>query len=215
MFIGHMAAGFASKRVAPQVSLGWLITAGMLVDLLFPLFFLLGIEQVQIVPGSSPLTSMVFPFYPFTHSLAGSLGWALAFGLLYWLLKRDRRGSTVLSLVVLSHWLLDAITHRPDMALYPGGPVVGLGLWNSVFGTVLVEGVLFIVALWLYVSATRAKDRIGVWALGALIALLALLYWKHVAGPPPPSSKAMAWAGLLAWLFPLWALWIDRHRIYR
>ena len=212
MFIGHFAVGFASKRAAPRVSLGWLTAAALLPDLLFPLFSLLGWEHVRVVPGKSALTALEFVAYPITHSLAGTCGWAVGLALVYWLRTRYAREAFVLSLAVLSHWLLDALTHRPDMPLYPGGPVVGLGLWNSVIGTVVVEGSLFVLAVWAYIAATRAMDRVGVWALRALIVVLGLLYWKHIAGPPPPSAGIFGWVALSAWLFPLWAWWIDRHR---
>ena len=213
MFIGHLAVGFASKRAAPDVSLGWLISAAMLPDLLFPLFMLIGLESVRIVPGGSGPASLEFINYPVTHSLAASVGWALGAGLAYWFGTRALRGAVVLSLGVLSHWFLDALTHRPDMPLYPGGPMVGAGLWNSLAATVVVEGGMFVVGLWVYLVATRSVDRIGTWALRVWVVLLAFLYWKHVAGPPPPSGRAFELVGFLAGLlFPLWAWWIDRHR---
>lgn len=213
MFIGHFAVGFAAKKVAPGVSLGWLGAAALLPDLLFPAFFLLGWEHLRIVGGANALTAIEFTSYPFSHSLAGTGVWAAGIGLACWLATRNGRGALVVSLAALSHWFLDALTHRPDMPLYPGGPVVGLGLWNSPAATVVVEGSLFIAAVWVYSTATRATDRMGRWALRALIALLVLLYVKFIAGPPPPAENAFAWAGLLSWLFPLWLWWIDRHRV--
>ena len=189
-----------------------LTTAALLPDLLFPFFLSLGLEQLAVGHGDTALTALVFPSYPYTHSLAAGIGWAAVLAALYWLRTRHERGALVLSLAVLSHWVLDAITHRPDMPLYAGGPVVGLGLWDSALGTVVIEGGLFVAAIWAYSSATRASDRTGRWAFVAFIAFLALLYWKFVAGPAPHSVKMFAWVGLASWLFPLWAWWIDRHR---
>jgi len=213
VFIGHFAVGFAAKKAAPGVSLVWQGTAALLPDLLFPAFLLLGWERLRIVGGANPLTAIEFTSYPFSHSLAGTGVLAAGIGLACWLATRSGRGALVVAVAALSHWLLDALTHRPDMPLYPGGPVVGLGLWNSPAATVLVEGSMFIAAVWIYSTATRAVDRIGRWALVALIALLALLYVKFITGPPPPAENAFAFVGLLSGgLFPVWLWWIDRHR---
>jgi hypothetical protein len=76
MFIGHFAVGLASKRYAPQTSLGTLIAAAVLLDLLWPAFVLMGWEQVRIDPGNTAFTPLDFVSYPISHSLVGALGWA-------------------------------------------------------------------------------------------------------------------------------------------
>ena len=215
MFIGHFGVGFGSKAAAPRVSLGTLILAAQFVDLLWPIFLLLGLESVRIDPGNTAVTPLDFVAYPFTHSLLTGLGWGLLLGLAYFALRRSGRAAFVVGVAVVSHWVLDWISHRPDMPLYPGGPKVGLGLWNSVAGTVAVEAAIFIVGVALYLQVTRARDRIGHWALWSLVALLALSYAASLTSPPPPSSRALAWFGLGAWLFVPWGYWIDRHREVR
>lgn len=67
MFIGHDACSFAAKRVAPRMSLGWLIAAPNLLDLLWPLFLLLGIEHVRIQQGPTPFLNLDFYDYPWSH----------------------------------------------------------------------------------------------------------------------------------------------------
>jgi membrane-bound metal-dependent hydrolase YbcI (DUF457 family) len=213
LFIGHFGVGFAAKKAAPQVSLGTLILAAELVDLLFPLFVLLGLEALRVDPGNTKVAPFEFYRYPFTHSLATGIGWAFVLALGYFALRRNGRGAAVVGLAVVSHWVLDWISHRPDMPMWPRGPKVGLGLWNSVAATVAVEGAIFVVGVALYVSATRARDRIGVWALWSLIGFLVLLYAANLAGPPPADAHPFEWAGLAAWLFVPWGYWIDRHRV--
>jgi len=212
MFIGHYAVGFAAKRAAPGASLGVLIAAAGLVDLLFPVFTVAGWEQVRIEPGATAVAPFAF-IYPLSHSLLTGVGWAVLFAALYWVWTRYLAGAVTIALAVVSHWLLDLVTHRPDLPLYPGGArLVGLGLWNSVAGTVAVEGLLFVAGVWVYAAMTRPRDRTGRYAFWSFVALLVVLYAASLLGPSPPSMTAMAVVGLLAWLFVFWAAWFDRHR---
>ena len=213
MFIGHAAVGLASKRLAPDSSLGILIAAPFALDLLWPLFLLAGWERVRIDPGNTAFTPFDFVSYPYTHSLAMAAGWAVLFGFVYWAITRYAVGALVVSVGVVSHWVLDAVVHRPDLPLAPGGGVkVGLGLWNSIPGTMIVEGALFAAGVWIYSGATRPRDRIGAWGFWSFTAFLLLVYVSNAFGPPPPSERFLAWFGLALWLIPFWAQWFDRHR---
>ena len=197
MFIGHHAAGFVAKRFAPGVSLGTLFAAAMLLDLVWPLLLLAGVEHVRIDPGNTAFTPLDFYDYPFTHSLLNVLGWSIAAAVLYRLIRKSWTNAIVVGAAVLSHWVLDYITHRPDLPLWPGGPKVGLGLWNSVAGTIAVEVALFVLALW------------------ALVIFVAIVYAANITSPPPPNPRMIGYAGLAAWLFVPWGYWIDRHRRLR
>lgn len=134
MFIGHYALALAAKRVAPRTSLGTLFAAATLADLLWPVFLLAGWEQTRIVPGPNPFLILSFDSYPISHSLLTLIGWGALCALLYRMRTGYARGAVLVALLVLSHWVLDFVTHSPDMPLYPGGRRVGLGLWNSVTG---------------------------------------------------------------------------------
>jgi hypothetical protein len=214
VFIGHFAVAFAAKRAAPSVSLGTLFVACELVDLIWPVFVLAGIETVRISPGNTAFTPLEFIHYPWTHSLAMGVLWALFLGTLYFLLRKNMRGAIVVGAVVLSHWLLDALVHRPDLPLAPGGEArIGLGLWNSVPGTLALEGAMFVAALALYLKNTRARDRIGSAGFWALIAFLLAAYCGAAFGPPPPNVETVAWAGIAGGaLTAAWGYWLDRHR---
>jgi membrane-bound metal-dependent hydrolase YbcI (DUF457 family) len=213
MFLGHFAIGFAAKRYAPRASLGTLFLAAQFIDLLWPLLVLAGIERVRIAPGITVVTPLDFEHYPWSHSLLMVLVWGVLFAAVYFLIRRDRRASLVLGLAVVSHWVLDWLTHRPDLPLAPGAERVGLGLWNSFAGTVIVELGLFALGVYLYARATRARDRIGSWALWSLVAFLAAIYAGNLFGAPPPDVMAIAWVGQAQWLLVAWGYWIDRHRV--
>jgi membrane-bound metal-dependent hydrolase YbcI (DUF457 family) len=213
MFIGHFAVAFAAKRAAPRVSLGTLFVACELVDVLWPVLVLLGIETVRINPGITAFTPLEFVHYPWTHSLLMCAFWAVGLGSLYWLLRRQTRAAIIVAAVVLSHWFLDAIVHRPDLPLVPGGETrVGLGLWNSTAATLVVEGAMFAGGLAVYLRSTNFTDRTGKIGFWILIGVLLLAYLATAFGPPPPSVEAMAWTGLAGGIVTgAWGYWIEWH----
>lgn len=213
MFIGHFAVGFASKRLAPRLPLGVLMAAPLLLDLLWPVFLLLGWEHVAIAPGDTAVTPLRFIAYPYSHSLLMSVVWAAVAAIFCWWRWREGQAAVVIAVGVVSHWVLDFITHRPDLPLYPGNsPVFGLGLWHSVTATIVVESLLFAFGVWVYHAATRPLDRVGRIAYWTFVLFLVVAYFSNLFGPPPPSVTALAWVALSIWLVPFWANWFDRHR---
>ena len=213
MFIGHYAVGFAAKRAAPRMSLGLLFLAAQFVDMLWPLFLLLGLEHVRIEPGNTAYTPLNFTDYPYSHSLVASLVWAVILGAAVRLAGRRTAEALVAGILVFSHWVLDLLTHRPDLPLAPGsGMMFGLGLWNSVLWTSVVEWALFAGGILLYSRTTKPLDKQGRFGLWALVGLLSAIAVANAAGPPPPDTSAIAYAGLGLWLFVLMAFWVDRHR---
>ncbi len=217
MFLGHYAVGFASKRVAPRASLAWFVAGAGLLDLLFPLFVILGWERARFVPAATPFLRISLDDYPWTHSLLMAVVWSVAFGLVCAAVTRTRATALVAGAAVFSHWILDFLTHRPDMPLWPGGSAkVGLGLWYSTAGTLAVEGLLFLAGVWLYTTTTRARDGVGRWALVGLVAFLTLSYVGSLVSSAPPNPAVFAWVGLvLGWLMVGWAGWMDAHRSVR
>jgi hypothetical protein len=213
MFIGHFGAGLGAKSVAPRVSLGALFAAAQLADLLWPTLLLLGVERVVIAPGITRVTPLDFVHYPISHSLLMLIGWGALFAVGDWAWRRDRRGAAVLGVLVVSHWGLDLVVHRPDLPLWPGGATrLGLGAWDSLPLTVLLELAALAGGLALYRRATRAVDRVGSVGLWGLVAFLLLIEAGNLVGPPPPSVEAIAWVGQAQWLLVLWGWWVDRHR---
>jgi hypothetical protein len=215
MFIGHVALGFAAKKVAPRASLGTTVAAAMFLDVLWPLFLLLGIETVRIAPGDTAFTPFDFVSYPWSHSLAMAAVWSVAFGGAYHAFRRDALTARILGCLVLSHWVLDWVTHRPDLPLAPWSSFkTGLSLWSSVPATLAVEGSLFIAGVVLYARATAPLDRIGRWGFWVFVAFLILIYASELGPPPKPGQEAVIpWLTLaLGVLFP-WAAWFDRHRV--
>ena len=219
VFLSHFALGLAAKRSAPAVSLGTLILACQLADIIWPNFVLLGIEKLAIAPGITTVTPLDFIFYPYSHSLVALALWGLLAAGIYRLVRG--RSATTISLVVigglvLSHWVLDVASHRPDMPLAPGdGPKLGFELWHSLHATMVIEFGMLATGVVMYLRATEARDRTGSIAFWAMIGVLVVVYLASVFGPPPPSPEAVAWSAEAVWLFVAWGYWIDRHRSAR
>jgi hypothetical protein len=212
MFVGHLAVALGAKRVAPDVPLGATVAAAFALDLAWPILLLLGVETVRVNPGDTAFTNLAFDAYPWSHSLLMVVGWSLLVGLLGRHLLKSGRAGAVLGGLVLSHWVLDFVTHRPDLPLWPGGYLVGLGLWDSIPGTILVEAGLLAVGLLGYHHATSARDRTGTASLAGLVALTGLIWVTQPWAPLPESATAVAAGALALWLLPPWAMWIERHR---
>jgi membrane-bound metal-dependent hydrolase YbcI (DUF457 family) len=216
VFIGHFGVALAAKPAAPSASLGTLFLASELIDLVWPTLLLLGWETVEIAPGATRLSPLEFTHYPITHSLAAVLLWAILFGVVYYLIRRTVAPALVCGGLVVSHWLLDAVVHKPDLPLYPGGAArIGLGLWDYPAPALALELAVFAVGVVAYLRNTRALDRTGAVAFWSLAGFLAVLLVLNAVGPPPPSSEAVAWVGEAQWLLVAWGYWIDRHRAAR
>jgi membrane-bound metal-dependent hydrolase YbcI (DUF457 family) len=214
MFIGHFGLAFGAKKFAPAVSLGILFLACQLADILWPNLVLLGFESFEIEPGATILTPLDFVHYPYSHSLVALAAWSLLFALLYSLLRRaGTQAAVVIAVLVLSHWGLDVLVHRPDMPVaLNNAMLMGLGLWNEPLLEVPFELFLFGGGVWLYSRHTRPRNRQGRYGLWALVLFLLAIYAANLLGPPPPSTAAVVWSAQAVWLIIAWGFWIDHNR---
>lgn len=186
MFIGHWAPALAiaSRRKKPQ--LATLFVAAQLIDWAFFVFLLLGVENMRFSPGISAMNPMDLYHLPYTHSLIGSLVWAIGFGALVWIATRDRVTALLVAVVVVSHWLLDLLVHVPDLTLAGSPPKLGLGLWNYPLIEMPLELGITFGALWLYTRAHRpAAMRVVV--LTSVLLILQAINWF---GPVDPEVTA-------------------------
>jgi len=211
MLVGHLAVAMAAKRVTPQFSLGTLTGAALAPDILWCVFMIVGIEHAKVNPGSGQAIALDASY---SHSLLMGAVWgALTAAAFFWR-RHDSRGAWILFAAVLSHWLLDFISHPPDMALAPGlSQRFGLGLWSSIPATLIVEGGLWLAALIVYVRATRARKRTGVYAFWPVVVFLTAAWINNFAGPPPPDVSKMAVSSLFFFsLVVAWAYWMNSLR---
>jgi hypothetical protein len=212
MFVGHLAVGMTGKRIEPKISLGTWMLAVLLADLIvFPLL-IAGVECFHAVPGVT-VNRMVGDI-PYSHSLLMDTVWAGLFGGAYFLLRRYSRGAWLLFAAVLSHWVLDFVSHRPDILLAPGTQAVfGLGLWNSVPATFSVEGGFWLFAIIIYVRATKPKNRAGTYVFWIGVVLFTLAWYGNITAGMDPNPVRAGISGLIFFiLIVAWAYWINRLR---
>jgi hypothetical protein len=199
MFVGHYAAALAAKAAEPRAPLWSYVTAAQLVDIGWSGLIMIGAERVGFDP-SLPGSALVLEHMPWTHSLPGALAWAVAAALLAgWALKLPRRAAVFVGLVVFSHWLLDLVVHRPDLALWFGGPKVGFGLWNAPVVEQAVEMGLLAVAgaAW---AAQRARAGLSSWPAVAFLTFLVVLQIVAMVLPPSGGAVTMGANALAAYL---------------
>ena len=207
MFLSHFAIGLVGRRYTPAVSLAAWFLSVQFVDLLWPFFLLTGAERVRVVPGITAFTPFDFVHYPITHSLVGGVVWALLLGGGAGAVYRNANAALLLGAGVLSHWVLDVISHRPDMPVLPDGPYLGFGLWNSIAATIAVELSCFLAALYIY-----TRDRRPPLSFWLMVGVMLFAFFGAAFGPTPPEDvTALAFSALAVWLFLPWAWWADRR----
>jgi uncharacterized membrane protein YphA (DoxX/SURF4 family) len=211
VLVGHVAVGLLARSKRPELSAGTYVFAAVAADLLAFAFILAGIERIEFLDGRGAGRY----FHPleisFSHSLATNLAWGAALAVALLAIGRPRRAALIAGLVVASHWVLDVISHPPDMPLSPDTPVRwGLGLWRSIPATIVIEGGLWLVALVVFVRGRGGLPRgraIGLW-IGA--ALITLVWIVNIAGPPPANPASAPLSSLIFFAMIVgWAYWID------
>lgn len=215
MFIGRFAVGFAAKKFAPRTNMAILLAAPLFLDLLWPFFLILGWEHVRIDPGNTRFTPLDLYDFPWSHSLLMSIVWATLFSLIYHLITRYGPGTIVIWISVVSHWVLDWITHRPDMPLYPGGPRYGLALWNSVPGTLTVELLMFAVGVCLYIAPRKHAIASATTLSSPTSQYLSSSISVTVSAPHLPASAKLSGLESSRKILLAWPWWFDRHRVLR
>ena len=206
MFVGHLSVALAAKRLEPEISLGTLVLAAVLADLItFPLL-LARVESFRL-DAQFPTNRMLGDI-PYSHSLLMDLLWAALFACAWFLRRRHGRAALLLFAAVLSHWILDVVSHRPDMQLAPGlRTFLGLGLWNSLSATLALEGGIWLLAIILFIRAAPPARPIAFW-IG--VALCTLLWIGNVTNGANPDPVRAGIGGLVVFsLIVAWAYWIN------
>ena len=216
MFVGHYAASLALKKVEPRASLGVLFLGVQFVDILFFPLVLLGVERMNIIENYTQSTHFQLEYLPYTHSLLGSLLWAVgAYALFRWVIVKRRAVALVVAIAVFSHWVFDLVVHTPDLPLWSdASPKVGLGLWNNAVATYALEAALLLGALWLYLRSTSAVTTAGKYGMLVFVIALIMINAPNIFAPLVDERiTPLAIFALSAYfLFAGVAFWLDKQR---
>ena len=212
MFVGHYGPSFAANSIEKRLPLWLLFVAVQFIDVLWAIFVFLGIEKVRIVPGITASSPLDLYYMPYTHSLVGALAWSSFAFAFCQLVPRWRgvRTGLILAAAVFSHWILDLIVHRPDLALYDNVYKMGFGVWNYRLASFILEMAVLFAGGWMYLRTV--PRRVKVWAY--LIVLAVLQFVGTFADPPPSSDRAEAITALFFYaLLAAIAGWVDRGQV--
>lgn len=211
MVVGHLGVALASTNVSRTTSLVWFVVAANLVDLIWPLFLLAGIEHVRIAPGNTAFTPLAFESYPWTHSLLMGVIWGTLFGTFARWRGVSASAAWLIGALVVSHWLLDLVTHRPDLPLWPWSTHgYGLGLWGSIPGTLIVEGLIWVATIAIFLKVRRLTGVQGQLAFWSFVLVSTFIWASGPFSPPPPDERSLALFALMGWIIVPWAWWIER-----
>jgi membrane-bound metal-dependent hydrolase YbcI (DUF457 family) len=215
MFIGHYGPSFACKAWKPVVPLWVLFVAVQLVDIVWAVLVLLGIEKVRIVPGITATNPFDLYYMPFTHSLPGAIFWAVGAAAVYRAVAPAQKwtAAVIVGGAVFSHWVLDLVVHRPDLPLYDDAYKVGFGLWNYPAIAFLLEIALLFGGIAFYLRVTEPIDVIGRYGM-TVLGLFAVVLQAYVFfGPPPVSDTAFALTALVLYFaFAVLVYWLEGKR---
>jgi hypothetical protein len=217
MFVGHIGIGFAAKAASPKTSLGTLVLAATLLDALLWTFVIIGLEHIAVKAGITTTNPLDLYDYPISHSLFMAVFWGVLMAGTYYGIRKYARGALLIFTVVVSHWILDFVSHRRDMPIAAGihHYYYGLGLYNSRVGMLLVEGLLWSFGIALYERATRSKKRAGIWTLYIGVAILTWLWIGSLNGGAPHATISQI--GIISLVFlaitVAWAYVVDKLRL--
>src|SRR6184192_3315807 len=199
MFVGHYGVAFAVKTERNKIPLWVLFVAVQLLDFLWAPFVLLGIEKVRFVPGITATNALDLYYMPYTHSLIGALFWsAVAFAIykIGWRNIASNSAALLVGFAVFSHWILDLIVHRPDLAIYDDVLKVGFGLWNHRGVEFALEVAILAGGILIYFKRNSSVARkAGIVAFGVVLILIQV--WNTFAGRRPTSDRIFAITALI------------------
>ena len=203
MFAGHIGVALAIGRAERRVNVGTFVAAALLLDILLWPFILFGWESV-FIPGDFGATHQPEFVFPYSHSLLAAGMWSvLAGAVAARFCARNgvsaRRIAALAATAVFSHWVLDALVHRPEMPIAgAGSAVVGMALWNHMSVSLVGEAALVALGLWLFLPGSGLSHARAGGITALSVGILAFTVVGMTIAPPPPSAAAMAASSLLA-----------------
>jgi hypothetical protein len=151
--IDHAATALIIKRWFPQQPIVPLLLSVQLMELLWAVLNLVGIERTTTEPSVRSVSDIHLAFMPYSHSVATSLAFAVLAWVAYSVVFHRPRLGLAVALGITSHLVLDLFTHARDIAIAPGFDNIklGLGLYSAFpIGAFVLEVLYGIFCWWIY-----------------------------------------------------------------
>lgn len=215
MGIGHAAVALGASRAAPRINVGLLIFAAFLADFLLGIFAAFGLESAHVPADFASRHYLTFTF-PYSHGLAALVFWGVALAAtLCWVDGRNRTWAfVVIAGLVLSHFVLDALVHVPELPLLgENSPKLGLSLWNHMPLELTLESVMAGAGLAIYWTL-RPPEKLGRWGMAVFVVAVTGLTWTQLLTTTPPTNSQLVPSWIVAPLvFAAIPYWLDRKRV--
>ncbi len=160
MTAGHFGFAAVVKSQDLRIPLWALMLSTYLLDVVFIILVAAGVENFAPINPAHPAYGQTAIQAYYSHSLVGAALIALIAGLLasrVW----GRRAGIVIGAVVISHWFLDLLVHRPDLPILPGNagnlPLLGFGLWQLPVVSASIEFALALGGTYLYYRSAENR----------------------------------------------------------
>jgi len=198
MFVGHYGVAFGLRSERERVPLWVLFVAVQLLDYIWAGLILVGVEKLRVIAGFLRGSMLDAYYMPYSHSLPMAIVWSAFAAGLYKLAQRTNASAAALIVIaaaVFSHWLLDAIAHPPNLALFDDKWKIGLGLWNYPGLEFAIEVGLIIGGVYLYLQRNRLSVARTIATLFFAAGLI-VIEWGDMFVPRTPLSDRMTAAGV-------------------
>jgi hypothetical protein len=155
--INHAATALVIKRKFPAARMFWLLISVQFIEFLWVIFNLIGIEGTSTSKEVTYIGDIHLHSLEFSHSVLASLLLALVTYLVIRYLIREKALALPFSLGVMSHIVLDLLTHAKDVPLtfFPGSMKLGSQLYPLHPYIAFSVEILYGVFCWYYFKGSK------------------------------------------------------------
>ncbi len=211
--MNHAVTALVVKKHFDRVSLVWLLISVQVMELAWVALNWAGVEYITTEPEVHTIADVHLTHMPYSHSILGA---AMLAGTAWLVLDRianKPRVAVAVAIGILSHLVLDLLTHVPDIAIAWFGTDVelGTGLYALPIAAFVVEAA-YGLAVWRYVrGSVGLLVAIAVFQLGTFSAHVTWLSGIEAGLADNPGIAAIAVATQIAITLPL-VYWLGRAR---
>jgi hypothetical protein len=172
--INHAATALLIKRRFPQEPIVPLLISVQLMELLWVVLNLFGIERTTTEASVHSVSDIHLAYMPYSHSVLMSVAFAVVAWFILSVVFRRSGLALAVAIGIVSHLVLDLVTHARDIAIAPGFDSIklGLGLYSAFPLVAFILELLYGIFCWWIYEGGRALLAIIVLFNAANLSLL-------------------------------------------